>query len=160
MAPLAKLQFVGPAVLLLAVIGAEGSAAALSYAPSSEALWFVNSAVFGLFRFGDDALSAYSDMAHLQLVLVALPLFLLACCGLFFRRALPLALASNLTFGYLSFLLYAWHGQPPVQTASLGAIGSLIEPDAVTRLGFFGCALLSFAVSHILYIRDIRNEYG
>ena len=47
---LAKLQLIGPIFLFAAVLAAEVAAWALSMFPSSEALWYVNLGLFGLFQ--------------------------------------------------------------------------------------------------------------
>jgi len=47
-----------------------------------------------------------------------------------------------------------------VHTASLAGIGDVSAPDVYWRATLFGCALLSFAASHIIYIRAIRKEHG
>jgi len=158
MTRLAKLQFIGPAVLLVAIAGAEGAGYTLAYSPSSQILWYVNSVGFGLFRRGEDVLNAQFDIAHVQLCFIGMPLFLIASCGLFLKRVLLLAIASNLCFLYSSCLLYACYGHEPRQMASLTNIH--IEPGAFMPLALFVCALSSFAISHIIYICDICNECG
>jgi hypothetical protein len=160
MSQLAKLQFVGPAVLLVTLAGTEAADYGLACSPSSEILWYVNSVGFELFRRGEDAIGAHLGIPHVQLCIIGVPLFLLASCGLFFKRALLLAIASNLSFLYASFLVYAWYVHAPTQLASLASIDAVIQPDAFMRLALFACALPSFTVSHILYIRNIRHEYG
>ena len=88
MSSLARLQLIGPVALLIGIAGAEGAALALAHAPGSEALWYLHLNVFGPFWLGDDILGVYSDLAHGQLYLIALPLFLIACGGFYFRRML------------------------------------------------------------------------
>jgi hypothetical protein len=160
MTRLAKLQFIGPAVLLLAIAAAEGAVLALPHAPASETLWYLNLDVFGAFRRADDALSISADIDHAQLCIVGLPVFLTACWGLIFGRVLPLAVASNLAFLYASCLLYGRyvHGMP--RLTSLAAIAAWTNPGVTLSLVVFSCALLSFSVSHIVYIRNIRIELG
>jgi hypothetical protein len=160
MSRLAKLQLIGPILLLAGIAGAEVTALALAHAPASQVLWYLHLNVFGPFRQGNDILGAYIDLAHGQLILIGLPLVLVACGGIHFRRMLPVAVASNLSFVYASFLLYAWSAHEPVRTASLAGIGDVTAPDVYWRAALFGCALLSFAASHIIYIRNIRQERG
>lgn len=160
MSRLAKLQLLGPMLLLAAIVGAEAVLVALAHAPWSETLWYVHLKVFGPFREGDDILGVYVDMAHAQLYLIGLPLFLIACSGYYFKRLLPLAIASNLSFVYASFLLYAWYALGPVRIASLVGFVDVMAPDVFLRATLFGCALLSSAASHIIYIRAIRQEHG
>jgi hypothetical protein len=157
---LATLQLIGPVFLLVAVAGAEATQVALTFAPGSPALWYVHLAVFGPFRQGDDILGVYVEMAHAQLCLIALPVFLVACGGFHFKLLLPLAIASNLSLVYASFLLCVWHAHEPARIASLAGFGDVTGPDLYLRASLLGCALLSFAASHIIYIRDIRSERG
>jgi hypothetical protein len=159
MSRLARLQLIGPILLLVGIAGAEATALALAQAPASQVLWYLHLNVFGPFRQGNDILGAYVDLAHGQLALIGLPLFLGAWAGCHFKRMLAVAVASNLSFVYASFLLYAWSAQEPVRTASLAGIGDVMAPDVYWRVALFGCALLSFAASHIVYICAIRKEH-
>src|SRR6266481_644746 len=95
-----KLQFLGPLALFVATACAELAARALSSAPGSEILWFVNLRMFGIFQRSHAALPEFVTIEGFQLAGIALPIFLLACYGLAARRRLPLALASHLSFAY------------------------------------------------------------
>jgi hypothetical protein len=57
-----KLQFLGPLALFVATLGAELAARALSYAPDSEILWFVNLRMFGIFQRSHGALADSSRL--------------------------------------------------------------------------------------------------
>jgi hypothetical protein len=160
MSRLAKLQFIGPIFLLVAVAWAEGVKFALAYAPGSEALWYLHLNVFGPFRLGDDILGAYVDMAHGQLYLIELPLFLIACGGAHFKHRLALAIASNLSFLHAAFLACAGYAHEPVRIASLAGIADVAAPHLYLRASLLGCALLSFSASHIIYFRAIFQEHG
>jgi hypothetical protein len=160
MSGLAKLQLVGPLFLLFAAAGAEGVGLALTYAPGSEALWYIHLNVFGSFRLGDDMLSTYLDTAHGQLYLIDLPLFLLACGGLYSERPLALAIASNLCFVHAVVLAYAGFIREPVRNAFLARIGDLAPPQLYLCASLLTCALLSFSASHVVYFRAIRQEHG
>jgi hypothetical protein len=160
MSRLAKLQLIGPIFLLISVTGAEAVALALAYAPGSEALWYIHLNVFGPLRLGDDILGSYVDVAHGQLCLIALPLFLIACGGFYFKRPLALAIACNLSFVHAVLLACAGYPHEPIRIASLAGIAGLIAPHVYLRAGLFGGALLSFVASHIIYFRAIRQEHG
>jgi hypothetical protein len=147
---------VGPSAVLAAVLGAEGVIRALAFAPTSETLWFLNVSVFGVVRWSEAIVSAKADIGHFQLC-GGLAVFLMACYGLFLHRRLMLAIASNLSFVYASLLLYAFLAHPPVPAPLLSA--SLMSADHLARLAFFGCTLLSFATSHIIYVCTIANEF-
>jgi hypothetical protein len=157
---LAKLQLIGPIFLLVAVAGAEGVACALAYAPGSEALWYLHLNVFGPFRLGDDILGTYVDTAHGQLYLIELPLFLIACGGVYSRCPLALAIASNLSFVHAVVLVCAGYVHEPVRIASLAGIAYAVAPHFYPGASLFGCALLSFCASHIIYLRAIFQEDG
>jgi hypothetical protein len=169
---LIKLQFLGPLAVFFATLCAELAARALDYAPSSELLWFVNLRMFGIFqrsyammselviiRGGSDAMSDIVNLPGFQLFGLVLPIFLLACYGLAAKRRLPLALASNLSFMYAAFLLLSW--QSPGQSNRLASLGFIAVPSGAgffVLTGILGTCLVSFAVSHLLYLHAVRSE--
>jgi hypothetical protein len=154
-----KLQFLGPLALFVATLCAELAARALSYAPGSEILWFVNLRMFGIFQRSYGALSEFVTIEGFQLFGIALPIFGLACLGLAARSRLPLALASHLSFAYAAFLLLSWQSPgAPITQASLGAIAVPSGAGLYVLTGILGTCLLSFAVSHLLYLRAVREE--
>jgi hypothetical protein len=159
MGRLFKLQFLGPMALFVATLSAELAVRALAYAPSSEFLWFVNLKMFGIFQRSYSMLNDLVGIQNFQLLGIALPIFLLACYGLAARRRLPLAVASNLSFGYAALLLLSWQtpGAPTTQ-ASLGSIAIPSGAGFYVLTGILGTSLVSFAISHLLYLRAARSE--
>jgi len=159
MSRLFKLQFLGPLALFLATLSAELAVRALAYAPSSELLWFVNLKMFGIFQRSYYMLSEFVSMQGFQLFGIALPIFLLACYGLAARRRLPLAMASNLSFAYAALLLFSWQSPGPQATqASLGFIAVPTGAGFYVLTAILGTSLVSFAISHLLYLRAAREE--
>ena len=159
MGRLFKLQFLGPMALFVVTLTAELAVQALAYAPSSEFLWFVNLRMFGIFQRSYYVLSEVVSVQGFQLFCIALPIFLLACYGLAARRRLPLALASNLSFGYAALLLVSWQspGAPTTQ-ASLGFVAVPSGAGFYVLTVILGTSLLSFAVSHLLFLGAARSE--
>src|SRR5258708_30038220 len=112
-----KLQLLGPATLLTALLASEVAARALAYAPTSETLWFINLNFFGIFQksraylydFIPYDVRDYIPVVSAQLFLVIAPIFLAACLGLVFRKRLLLAVASNLSFICTAYLLFVWY---------------------------------------------------
>jgi hypothetical protein len=155
MSSLAKLQLVGPILLLAAAMGAEATGLALGRMPDSASLWFLHLGVFAPLHQGDALIADAIVMAHGELMLIGLPLFLLACGGIYFRQPLLLALASNLGFLDVCILVHL-SGSVPGRGASLGRIGDVVAVSPGALL--FAGALLSFAVSHIVYIGAVRRE--
>jgi hypothetical protein len=156
---LSKLQFLGPLAVFVATLCAELAARALAYDPSSEMLWFVNLRLFGIFQRSYSALGDVARIPGFLLFALALPIFLLACYGLFAGRRLPLALASNLSFGYATFLLLAW--QSPGRHTTQASLGPITVPSGAgfyMLTGILGSCLLSCAISHLLYLRAARSE--
>jgi hypothetical protein len=153
-----KLQFLGPLALFVATLSAELAARALSYAPGSEALWFVNLRLFGIFQRSYGVLREFVPIEGFQLFGIALPIFVLACVGLVGKSRLPIALASHLSLAYAAFLLLSW--QPGVRTtqASLGPIAVPPGAGLYVLAGILGTCMLSFAISHLLYLRAVREE--
>ncbi len=154
-----NLQFLGPLALFVATLSAELAARALAYSPSSEFLWFVNLKMFGIFQRSYYMLSDFVGIQGFQLFGIALPIFLLACYGLAGRRRLPLALASNLSFGYAALLLFSWQTPgPPTTQASLSSIAVPSGAGFYVLTGILGTCLVSFAISHLLYLHAARAE--
>ena len=154
-----KLQFLGPLVVFVTTLCAELAARALAYDPSSELLWFVNLRLFGIFQRSYSVLGDAVRIPGVQLFGLALPIFLLACYGLFARRRLPLALASNLSVGYAAFLLLAW--QSPVRTTTQASLGPIAVPSGAgfyVLTGILGGCVLSCTISHLLYLCARRSE--
>ena len=156
----AKLQFVGPTALFITILAGEAAAFALSMFPSTPGLWYVNLAWFGVLQRSHYVVSTYIDIAYFQLLFVALPIFLLACYGFFLRRRLPLAIASNLSLVVVTFLFFSWWTyEPSVQQASLSVVSIPQQPDFYLCVALFGFALLSFVVSHVVFLHDFRREH-
>ena len=159
MGRLFHLQFLGPMALFVATLSAELAAQALAYAPSSEFLWFVNLKMFGIFQRSYYMLSDVVSIQSFQLFGIALPIFVLAGYGLAARRRLPLAVASNLSLGYAALLLFSWQSPgPPTTQASLGFIAVPTGAGFYVLAGILGTSLVSFAISHLLYLRAARSE--
>ena len=159
MSRLARLQLIGPAVLLLGIASAEITALGLGRDPASEILWHAH-VTLGPLRHGNDILSALLGSTHGQLALIGMPLLLMISGGFYFRSALPLAVASNVTFVYASFLFYAWHARDSVRVTSITGVANVAAPDLYLGLALLACALMSSVVSHILYLRAIRQRPG
>jgi hypothetical protein len=154
-----KLQFLGPLALFVATLCAELAARALSYAPGSETLWFVNLRMFGIFQRSYGLLSEVIAIPGFQLFGLALPIFLLACVGLVAKSRLPLALATHLSLAYAAFLVLSWQspGAPTTQ-ASLVGIAVPTGAGLFVLAGILGTCLVSFAISHLLYLLAVREE--
>jgi hypothetical protein len=92
-------------------------------------------------------------------------MFVTACLGLVFDYRPPLFVASNLSFLYVTFLAYAWYlVESPPQAASLAqasyhpAIMTMPSgPDLYMFLALIAATLPSFAASHIVYFRAVRD---
>jgi hypothetical protein len=157
MGRLVKLQFIGPILVVVLIIGAEVEGHALAFAPSSRVLWYLNSNIFGPMRLSEGILDYYLSIEQCQLYFVASTALLAICAGLLFERALMLAIISNLSFLYAALLVCAqatmergWSLDGPAY-ANMGSI---------VHFALFGCTLLSFASSHVLYLNRIRREHG
>jgi hypothetical protein len=155
-----KLQFLGPLALFAATLCAELAARALEYAPSSELLWFINLRMFGIFQRSDAVLSYFLPIDGFQLFGLALPIFVLACFGLVAKSRPLFTVATHLSAAYALFLVISWHvGVPTVAQASLGAVAVPSGGEYVMAT-ILGSCLLSFAITHLLYLRAVREEIG
>jgi hypothetical protein len=163
-----KLQFLGPLALFAATLCAELAARALQYAPSSELLWFINLRMFGIFQRSYAWLSYFEVSDGFQFFGLALPIFLLACFGLAAKSRLSFTVATHLSAAYAGFLVLSWQvGVPNVTQASLGPItvpsGFGAVPSGVglyVMATILGTCFLSFAITHLLYLRVVREEVG
>ena len=155
----ARLQFFGPAALLLTVGASEGAAYALARNPTSEALWYVNLKVFEVFQTSYYFITQLVDIPYSQFVLISLPLFALATYGLVAKRQFPLALASNLSFVYAAFLLYCSGAISPSHALTASLTGMSVESGSKVYLPVVlaGASLMSFLVSHFQYLLGFHN---
>src|SRR6266480_2783981 len=159
MSRLFKLQFLGPFALFAATLCAELAARALQYAPSSELLWFINLRIFGIFQRSHALLSEFVAIDGFQFFGLVLPIFLLACLGLAAKSRLPFTLATHLSAVYAGFLVLSWQvGVPTLKQASLGPIAVPSGAALYVLATILGSCLLSFAVTHLLYLRAVRQE--
>src|SRR5690242_9587697 len=159
MSNLFKLQFLGPCALFAATLCAELAARALQYAPSSELLWFINLRIFGIFQRSHALLSWIVAIDGFQFFGIALPVFLLACLGLASKIRLPFTIATHLSAAYAGFLVLAWQaGVPATKHASLVPVAVPTGPGFYVMATIFGTCLLSFLVTHLLYLQFVRAE--
>jgi hypothetical protein len=104
-------------------------------------------------------LSEFVDIDGFQFFGVALPIFLLACLGLAAKSRLPFTVATHLSAVYGGVLVYSWQiGVPTATQASLGHIAVPSGAGLYVLATILGSCLLSFAVTHLLYIRAVREE--
>jgi hypothetical protein len=156
---LAKLQIIGPATLFAVLLAAESAVYALGSYPSSQALWSINLQLFGIFQKSHYVLSSYISIAYFQFFFIGLPLFLIACGGLIFKCRFVLAIASSLSFVYVSFLLCAWYiCDQSWHQASFIVTGISAGPDIYLVSALLGASLLSFVVSHMSYLRACKAD--
>jgi hypothetical protein len=154
-----KLQFLGPFALFAATLCAELAARALEYDPSSEFLWFVNLRIFGIFQRSHAVLSNFVAMDGFQLYGIALPIFLFACLGLVAKSRPLFTVATHLSPVYAAFLLFSWQtGVPTTTQASLGPVAVPSGPGQYVVATILGTCLLSFAVTHLLYVFAVGRE--
>jgi hypothetical protein len=154
-----KLQFLGPLALFAATLGAELAARALQYAPSSELLWFLNLRVFGIFQRSQALLSYAVSIDGFQFFGLALPIFGLACFGLVAKRRLSFTIATHLSAVCAGFLVVSWQlGEPVVRQASLVPVAVPSGVGLYVMATILGTCLLSFAITHLLYLRAVLGE--
>ena len=154
-----KLQFLGPLALFAATLCAELAAQALQYAPSSELLWFLNLRMFGIFQRSDAVLSYFVPIDGFQFFGLALPIFALACFGLVAKRRLSFTIATHLSAVYAGFLVLSWQlGVPTARQASLVPVAIPSGVGLYVMATILGTCLLSFAITHLLYLRAVLQE--
>jgi hypothetical protein len=161
MSKAAKLQIIGPFVLVLFVLAAESAAYALSQIPSSEVLWYLNLEVFSVFRKSRGNMGELFELPFTQTLLIAGPLAVLAGLGLALKQKLGVAIASNLSFVYAGFLLvswYHWQSASRLREASLVWTHVPTGNDLVLFVALLVTCFLSFAASHISYLTEARGQ--
>jgi len=98
-------------------------------------------------------LGEYISIDYLPLIGIGLPLVVMV---IGFACGRQLALASNLSFVYASFVAYAWWQVPRgSQAASLGVLSIPSGPDLYRLVVLLGASLVSFVISHVLYVRAV-----
>jgi hypothetical protein len=150
-----KIQLLGPLVVAIAVLSAEGVAYALALTPSSSLLWYLNLEVFSIFRKSRSYLGDFAAMPFAQWLLIAGPIAALAVAGL------VTAVASNLSFVYAAFLAYSWfnwHSVGHLRSASLAWIQVPTTTNAALFAVLFAAAFVSFAASHVMYFAEARRR--
>jgi hypothetical protein len=159
MKKLPPLQLLGPVALFVALAAADLAAYALQLAPDSKWLWYVNLRWFDMFQRTHYALQAVTGQGYGQFVFIALPLLGAGFIGLIYKRSLLLALSSNLSFIYILFVAIVWAGFKPHTQASLsGAVATSDRPDLLVLAPLVGFSLVSFIVSHVVYLARVRVE--
>jgi hypothetical protein len=157
---IARIQLIGPLVLLGAVAAAEAAAFALAFAPSSSLLWYLNLEVFSIFRKSRIYLGDLSAIPFAQLLFIAGPLALIAGLGLVLKRNLVLAVASNLSLVYAAVLIYSWHHWHTFKHMKSASLVWVQVPSG-SDLYFFAILLIassaSFVASHCFYLRAARS---
>ena len=161
MSRLAFLQFAGPGAIFAGVSGAELAAYALDRFPSSPTLWYINLELFGIFQKSHEHIGAFISIASSELLFIVIPLSSLALVGSFFRISLLIALASNLSCLYASFLAYVWYANACLprgagSLASMSVTSSSLGASAIVCSLMLVPTFLSLCASHILYIGLIR----
>lgn len=158
---LTKLQFLGPFALFAGALCAELAAHALQYAPSSELLWFINLKMFGIFQRSDAVLSYLVAIDGFQFFGVALPIFAIACFGLAARSRPLFTVATHLSVVYAGLLVVSWQvGAPTVRQASLSTLAVPSGVGLYVMATILGSCLLSFAITHLLYLGHVAREVG
>jgi hypothetical protein len=171
MTRLAKLQIVGPAILVAMIVIEELAAYFLAWKPSSEFAWYLNLQVFGVFQRGHVVLNQNYNIAYFQLLFVAAPIMVLIMGGHFLHNRLAISLASNLSFAYGFFLIYAWFNAPAPssQAASLfdAPLGTALHlspfnltfgPHLCVLAVLLIPSLISSTTSHLVYLRAVRGS--
>jgi hypothetical protein len=149
----AKLQFLGPLILVMAVAMAEGAAFALAQIPTSETLWYLNLKVFSVFQTSYSLLCSWWNLPYAQFYLIALPVFALAVVGLLAKQRFLLAVSSHLSFAYAGFLvLCAAFNHTDVTTASLVGVAIPTSPNVFLLVILASACVISLVVSQSQYL--------
>jgi hypothetical protein len=152
-----KLQLAGPIAVIGAIAGAQASAHALATWPTCSLFWYLNLEVFRCFREGFDDLAGrwLGPDGLAQSLWVAIPLAALTGAGLILQRRLPLAIAGHLGLLYSALLVYDIVAPSGSAVMSGFSVNLLCRPAGLIAIPVFLASLLSSAISHRVYWRDI-----
>lgn len=151
------LQLLGPVALSIAIVAAESSQAALNWAPSSGWLWYFNMDWFAVFQQSHYAVEATFGGCAQSLVIAA-PLLIVATLGTHLRRGFLLATSSNLTLAFVVFAGLSWiRAEAPLQPSLLQAFARAAT-DSILFAALACICFLSFAVSHLDYLRKLTSR--
>jgi hypothetical protein len=104
-------------------------------------------------------LSYFVPIDGFQFFGLVLPIFMLACFGLAAKSRLPFTVATHLSAAYAGFLVFSW--QLGVSTVTQASLGTIAVPSGIglyVMATILGTCLLSFAITHLLYLRAVREE--
>lgn len=154
------LQLLGPVSLLGALAIAEAAVCALDLAPSSEWLWYFNLKWFAMFQQSQYAWKAVLGSGA-QPLAVAAPLLVVAGLGVVFKRTLLLAASSNLTFAYVLFAALTWvRAKAPLQASLSQQYAVSANSELIVLAALVSLCLLSFTVSHLIYLQRTLSEFS
>jgi hypothetical protein len=154
------LRFVGPAGVIAAIACAEFAGYALAAQPASGFLWYLNLEVFRCFQYGSTGFSELLPLAPVHVTaLIALTLIVLVSTSLICNVRLPLAIACDFSFVYS---LSLWCGSYLANAARAATfdLSALSAPSSLLAMGLLLITLISSAVSHRRYWREIAPCNG
>ena len=152
-----RLQLVGPASVIGAILCAHVSAYALANCPTSSLLWYLNLEVFRSFRYGIDVSTVWLGPDGLaQSIWIAVPLLGLACIALLVKGRLPFAIASHLSVIYSAFIFYCSY-EATGSTLTRERASALYEPSNLIAISILLASLISSTISHRQYWREILS---
>lgn len=151
----ARLQLIGPSLVSLAAVAAGVAARALAAHPGSQMLWYLNLEWFSFFERAWEALPQNLGVPYIM-VWLSLPALVVAWGGFLTQKRLVLAIGSNLSLIYMIVLgcLSLGLNYSP-QAASLQYVHMPTGPNLAVLLLLCVAAFISFAISHIVYVRTI-----
>ncbi len=156
---LGRVQIIAVVVVLLALLGAEISALALSTMPASEMLWWLNLQVFqgvnALYRHIDHQVGLdYRYSIPYLVALLGLSIFAHAR-----RMRLGLALLSNVAFLMCGFTAYLWYrSQTMAGRASPGETVFTFDEAGLLMTFLIVASFLGLLASHVGYMIGLRRR--
>jgi hypothetical protein len=153
-----KLQIVGPASVIGAIVCAVIGAHALATWPTSSALWYLNLEVFRSFRYSFEGVTFMNSLdadGLVQSICVGALLLGLMFVGLVMRNRLPFGIASNLSLVYSAALVYSSIVEYGTTVDGRMDLSGLISPAGMLASMVLFLSIWSTAVTHRSYWRDI-----
>lgn len=153
-----EIQTLGALAVIGCFVAAEAALLLLETHPSWEYAWRLHLEVFKPFNLARNADSPILGIFGPRALIIDLILFALVLLVRAMRFRFGIAAFANLTFGLSLALTYVWIvGDQPHQTASLAAIGVQSARSGLLVWLLLLVSSAACAVSHVTFMRAIRN---
>lgn len=152
-------QTFGSFVVIGCFVAAEAAARCLNAYPSSDFAWYLNIEVFRSFEAARVAASPLNCLFGPHTLALATVLLFVTAIVRTMRLLFAVALMANLSFVVATSLAYtALSQRSGTQFASIVINNVSARPDVLLMLLMLASSLLSFGISHIVFLQTIHAD--